>query len=54
MTNPLSRFLSRRIRWPEHWPQIRNPLLREEMPWLVGQVVLLYRLERWWSSRPGA
>jgi hypothetical protein len=31
--------------------QIRNPLLRQEFPWLV---VLLYRVERWWSSRPNA
>lgn len=58
-------------------PQIRNPLLRQEFPWLVAQVVLLvilfnanppelwfwlvvlvvvllYRIERWWSSRPGS
>jgi len=57
--------------------QIRNPLLRQEFPWLVSEVVLmvillnanppelwfwlvvllvvlLYRVERWWSSRPGA
>ncbi|MEY4758697.1 MAG: hypothetical protein RLZZ268_195 [Cyanobacteriota bacterium] len=57
--------------------QIRNPLLRQECPWLVSEVVLLvillnanppelwfwlvvllvvllYRVERWWSSRPGA
>ena len=56
-------------------PRIRNPLLRQELPWLISQgvlllilfnanppelwfwlvvlvVVLLYRLERWWSSRP--
>jgi hypothetical protein len=62
---------------PRRLPQIRNPLLRQEMPWLVSElvlllilfnanppelwfwlvvlvVVLLYRLERWWSSRPGA
>ncbi|MCP9831508.1 hypothetical protein KBZ14_09250 [Synechococcus sp. HJ21-Hayes] len=55
--------------------QIRNPLLRQEFPWLVSEVVLLlilfnanppelwfwlvvlvvvllYRIERWWSSRP--
>jgi hypothetical protein len=55
--------------------QIRNPLLRQEFPWLVSEVVLLlilfnanppelwfwlvvlvvvllYRVERWWSSRP--
>lgn len=54
--------------------QIRNPLLRQEFPWLVSEVVLLlilfnanppelwfwlvvlvvvllYRIERWWSSR---
>ena len=58
-------------------PPIRNQLLRQELPWLVSEVVLLlilfnanppefwfwlvvlvvvllYRLERWWSSRPGA
>lgn len=57
--------------------QIRNPLLRQEFPWLVSEVVLLlilfnanppelwfwlvvllvvllYRVERWWSSRPDA
>ena len=57
--------------------QIRNPLLRQEFPCLVSEVVLLvilfnanppelwfwlvvllvvllYRVERWWSSRPGA
>lgn len=57
-------------------PVIRNPLLRQEFPWLVSEVVLLvilcnanppelwfwlvvlvvvllYRIERWWSSRPG-
>ena len=57
--------------------QIRNPLLRQEFPWLVSElvlrlilfnanppelwfwlvvllVVLLYRVERWWSSRPNA
>ena len=56
---------------------IRNPLLRQELPWLVSEVVLLlilfnanppelwfwlvvlvvvllYRIERWWSSRPNA
>ena len=56
-------------------PSIRNPLLRQELPWLVAEVVLLlilcnanppelwfwlvvllvilgYRIERWWSSRP--
>jgi len=56
-------------------PSIRNPLLRQELPWLIGQGVLLlilfnanapelwfwlvvllvilgYRVERWWSSRP--
>jgi hypothetical protein len=55
--------------------QIRNPLLRQEFPWLVSEVVLLvilfnanppelwfwlvvllvilaYRIERWWASRP--
>lgn len=59
--------------WP--LPRIRNPLLRQELPWLVGEVVLLvilfnanppelwfwlvllvvvllYRIERWWASRP--
>jgi len=58
-------------------PPIRNQLLRQEMPWLVSEVVLLlilfnanppelwfwlvvlivvllYRIERWWSSRPNA
>ena len=58
-------------------PWIRNPLLRQELPWLVAEVVLLlilcnanppelwfwlvvlivvllYRIERWWSSRPNA
>ena len=62
---------------PQKLPQIRNPLLRQECPWLVAEVVLLvilftanppelwfwlvvlvvvllYRIERWWSSRPGA
>ena len=61
--------------WPR--PVIRNQLLRQELPWLVSQVVLLvilcnanppelwfwlvvllvilgYRIERWWSSRPQA
>ena len=56
---------------------IRNPLLRQELPWLAAEtalllilcnanppelwfwlvvllVVLLYRIERWWSSRPSA
>ena len=56
-------------------PPIRNPLLRQELPWLISEVVLLiilfnanapelwfwlvvllvilgYRVERWWSSRP--
>ncbi len=56
-------------------PRIRNPLLRQELPWLVSEVVLLvvlcnanppelwfwlvvllvilgYRIERWFSSRP--
>ncbi len=61
---------------PRQQPLIRNTLLRQELPWLVGQVVLLlvilcnanppelwfwlvvllvvllYRIERWWSSRP--
>ena len=59
------------------FPPIRNQLLRQELPWLVSEVVLLlilfnanppelwfwlvvlvvvllYRIERWWSSRPGA
>ncbi len=58
-------------------PPIRNQLLRQELPWLVTEVVLLlilfnanppelwfwlvvlvvvllYRIERWWSSRPNA
>ena len=58
-------------------PPIRNQLLRQELPWLVSEVVLLlilfnanppelwfwlvvlvvvllYRFERWWSSRPNA
>ena len=58
-------------------PRISNPLLRQEFPWLVSEVVLLlilfnsnqpelwfwlvvllvvllYRVERWWSSRPNA
>jgi hypothetical protein len=58
-------------------PPIRNPLLRQELPWLISEtglliilfnanppelwfwlvvlvVVLLYRVERWWSSRPNA
>jgi hypothetical protein len=58
-------------------PPIRNQLLRQELPWLVSEVVLLlilfnanppelwfwlvvlvvvllYRFERWWSSRPSA
>lgn len=62
--------MSDRPRW-----QIRNPLLRQELPWLVSEVVLLmvlcnanppelwfwlvvllvilgYRIERWFSSRP--
>lgn len=56
-------------------PPMRNQLLRQELPWLVSEVVLLvvlfnanapelwfwlvvllvilgYRVERWWSSRP--
>jgi hypothetical protein len=55
----------------------RYPLLRQELPWLASEavllvilfnanppelwfwlvvlvVVLLYRIERWWSSRPNA
>ena len=58
-------------------PPIRTALLRQELPWLVSEVVLLlilfnanppelwfwlvvllvvllYRIERWWSSRPNA
>ncbi len=58
-------------------PVIRNQLLRQELPWLLSEVVLLvilcnanppelwfwlvvflvvllYRIERWWSSRPSA
>lgn len=58
-------------------PPIRNQLLRQELPWLVSEVVLLlilfnanppelwfwlvvlvvvllYRVERWWSSRPSS
>ena len=58
-------------------PPIRNQLLRQELPWLVSEVVLLlilfnanppelwfwlvvlvvvllYRIERWGSSRPNA
>ncbi len=57
------------------WWQLRNPLLRQELPWLVSEVVLLvvlcnanppelwfwlvvllvilgYRIERWYASRP--
>jgi hypothetical protein len=57
-------------------PRIPNPLLRQELPWLVAEVVLLvilfnanppelwfwlvvllvvllYRVERWWSSGRG-
>lgn len=56
-------------------PQIRNSLLRQELPWLISELVLLiilfnanppelwfwlvvllvilgYRVERWYSSRP--
>ena len=56
-------------------PAIRNPLRRQELPWLIAEGVLLlilfnanapelwfwlvvllvilgYRVERWWSSRP--
>jgi hypothetical protein len=40
-----------RRRW-----QICNPLLRQELPWLVSEVVLLvilgYRIERWYAARP--
>ena len=59
----------------QRWWQIRNPLLRQELPWLVSEVVLLivlcnanhtelwfwlvvllvilgYRIERWYASRP--
>ncbi len=55
--------------------RIRNPLLRQEVPWLISETVLLvvlcnanppelwfwlvvlvvilgYRIERWYSSRP--
>ena len=55
--------------------RVSHPLLRQEFPWLVSEVVLLvilfnanppelwfwlvvllvillYRIERWWSSRP--
>lgn len=62
--------MSEQRRW-----QIRNPLLRQELPWLVSEVVLLvvlcnanppelwfwlvvllvilgYRVERWYASRP--
>ncbi|MEA5441068.1 hypothetical protein [Cyanobium gracile] len=62
--------MSEERRW-----QIRNPLLRQELPWLISEVVLLvvlcnsnapelwfwlvvlvvilgYRIERWYSSRP--
>jgi len=64
---------------PRPWrlPPLRNALLRQELPWLVTELVLLvillnanppelwfwlvvllvilgYRIERWWSSRPGA
>ena len=58
-------------------PPMRNALLRQELPWLVAEVVLLLilfnanppelwfwlvvlivvlldRIERWWSSRPNA
>ncbi|MCP9808237.1 hypothetical protein KBY58_02165 [Cyanobium sp. HWJ4-Hawea] len=64
-----------RFRLPRRLPQIHNPLLRQEFPWLVSEVVLLlilfnanppelwfwlvvlvvvllYRIERWWSARP--
>jgi len=56
-------------------PPIRNALLKQELPWLISEGVLLiilfnanapelwfwlvvllvilgYRVERWWSSRP--
>ena len=56
-------------------PPIRNTLLKQELPWLISEGVLLailfnanapelwfwlvvlvvilgYRIERWWSSRP--
>ena len=59
----------------QRWWQISNPLLRQELPWLVSEVVLLivlcnanppelwfwlvvllvilgYRIERWYASRP--
>jgi hypothetical protein len=37
----------------QRWWQIRNPLLRQELPWLISEVVILgYRIERWYSSRP--
>ena len=59
----------------KHLPPIRNALLKQELPWLVSEAVLLvilfnanapelwfwlvvllvvlgYRVERWWSSRP--
>ena len=44
----------------QRWLQIRNPLLRQELPWLISEVALLvvlvvilgYRIERWYSSRP--
>jgi hypothetical protein len=62
---------------PLKFPRSPTPLLRQELPWLVVEVVLLvilfnanpperwfwlvvlvvvllYRIERWWSSRPGA
>jgi len=36
----------------------RHPLLRRELPWLAAELVLLvvlaYRIERWWASRPDA
>lgn len=57
--------------------RLGNPLLRQELPWLISEVallvillnanppelwfwlvvllvILLYRIERWWSSRPQA
>ena len=60
---------------PPRLPPIRNSLLRQELPWLVCELVLLivlfnanppelwfwlvvllvlllYRIDRWWASRP--
>ncbi|MEB3331379.1 MAG: hypothetical protein VKI83_02650 [Synechococcaceae cyanobacterium] len=62
---------------PPRLPPIRNSLLRQELPWLVSELVLLvvlfnanppelwfwlvvllvlllYRIDRWWASRPDA